>query len=60
MQQKQGEAWLQELLMIYNMTSNDLNYLLSVEPQAKDNHLLHHITKFIKDNSREWGFYFVE
>ena len=58
--QNQGEAWLQELLMNYNMTQMDLNYLLSVEPLARDHHLLHKITKFIKDNSKEWGFYFVE
>lgn len=44
------------------MSEKDLNHLLSVEPLAysKDNNLLTSIVKFIRENSKQWGFYFIE
>jgi hypothetical protein len=43
------------------MTDKDWNYLLAVEPytsSSKDS-MLNNIAKYVKDNFKKWGFYFI-
>jgi hypothetical protein len=64
--EKEGEEgsdlMLEELLSKYSLSEKDLNYLLSVEPFAfsKESSLLNNIIKYIKENQKQWGFYFIE
>lgn len=42
------------------MVDKDLNYMLAEEPLGnKDGILLNNVFRFIKNNPKHWGFYFV-
>ena len=56
-----GENLIYGIIEKYNMTDKDLNYMLASEPFGhQSGALLTSVFKFIKNHSKEWGFYFVE